>query len=82
MRSLASEEIVHIGPIMCKPNQRLARMRESFEKDRSVLADDYAYFTTQHAPTLQNKAARKSAELSETQSRERSETQSSDKTDD
>ena len=28
------------------PHERLARMRESFEKNRSVLAEDYKYFTT------------------------------------
>jgi hypothetical protein len=82
MQSLASAEIVHIGQIMCKPNQRLARMRESFEKDRSVLADDYAYFTTPHESIRPNKAARKSAEQSERRSREQSETPSSDRTDD
>ena len=50
------------------PQQRLARMRESFEKDRSVLAEDYKYFTTLGAPatprasTPWNKAAHKLAE--------------------
>ena len=28
------------------PAQRLARMRESFEKNKNVLAKDYKYFTT------------------------------------
>jgi hypothetical protein len=52
---------------MIKPNERLARMRKSFERNRSVLAEDYKYFTTQDEPMPresipQNKAARKSAE--------------------
>lgn len=62
--------------------QRLARMRESFEKEKSVLADDYAYFTTPHESIRPNKVERKSAELSETRSRERNETPSSDRTGD
>ena len=64
------------------PIQRVARMRESFDKDRSVLADDYAYFTTPRESIHPNKAARKSAELSAQRFQELSETQSSDKTDD
>ncbi len=28
------------------PNQRLDRMRKSFEKGKSVLTEDYKYFTT------------------------------------
>jgi hypothetical protein len=65
-----------------KPSQRLERMRASFEKDKSVLADDYAYFTTPHESIRPNKAARKLAERSEQQSQELSETPSSDKTGD
>jgi len=61
---------------------RLARMRKSFEKDKSILADDYAYFTMPRESIHPNKAARKSAERNERQSLERSETPSSDKTDD
>jgi hypothetical protein len=64
------------------PNQRVARMRAAFEKDKSLLVDDYAYFTTPRESIHQNKAAHKSAEQSELQSREQSETQSSDKSDD
>jgi hypothetical protein len=64
------------------PNQRLARMRGSFEADKSVLADDYAYFTTPHASIHPNKVEHTSAEQSERQSLEQSETQSSDKSDD
>jgi hypothetical protein len=67
---------------MITPQQRIARMRESFEKDKSVLADDYAYFATPRESIRQNKAARKSAERNERQSLEQSETQSSDKSDD
>jgi hypothetical protein len=70
------------------PDQRLERMRASFDANKSVLSEDYKYFTTpeglatQRAPTPQSKAARKSAEQSERQSLERSETPSSDRTDD
>jgi hypothetical protein len=64
------------------PAHRLARMRSSFEKDKSVLADDYAYFTTPRESIPLNKAARRSAEQIERQSLERSETPSSDKTGD
>jgi hypothetical protein len=52
---------------MTTPDQRLARMRKSFEKDRSVLTADYKYFTTPDAPTMprvsipQSKAAHRSA---------------------
>jgi hypothetical protein len=31
---------------MTTPDERLARMRKSFAKDRSVLTEDYKYFTT------------------------------------
>jgi hypothetical protein len=64
------------------PNQRLARMRGSFEKDKSILAADYAYFSTPRESIPQNKVARTSAGQSERQSLERSETPSSDKSDD
>ena len=63
-------------------NQRLVRMRDSFEKDKSVLSEDYEYFATPRESTPRNKAARKSAAQSERQSLERSETPSSDKTGD
>jgi hypothetical protein len=51
------------------PQQRLARMHEFFEKDRSVLAADYKYFITPDAimPRVsipQSKAAHKSEERS------------------
>ena len=62
-------------------DQRLARMRESFEEDRSVLAEDYAYFTTPHEPIRLNKAGRKLAEQSGRRSPKPSEKPSSDKTD-
>lgn len=57
-------------------------MRVSFEVSKSVLANDYAYFTTPHESIRQSKAERKSAEQSERQSPELSEKQSSDKTGD
>ena len=65
---------------MTSPDQRLARMRKSFETDRSMLADDYAYFTTPRESIPLNKAARKLAEQSERRSPKPSETPSSDKT--
>jgi hypothetical protein len=71
-----------IRDTMVTSRHRLERMRKSFEENKSVLADDYAYFTTPRESTRQNKAARKSAERSERQSREPSEKQSSDKSDD
>jgi hypothetical protein len=49
------------------PQQRMARMRKSFEKGKSVLTVDYKYFTTPdttpklHAPIRRNKVAHKSA---------------------
>jgi hypothetical protein len=67
---------------MPTPSERLERMRESFEKDKSVLADDYAYFTTPRESIHQSKVERKLEEQSERQSPELSETPSSDKTDD
>jgi hypothetical protein len=53
---------------MATPQERLTRMRKSFEKDKSVLAEDYKYFTTPDAPTTprastpRSKAAHKLAE--------------------
>jgi hypothetical protein len=49
------------------PSQRLARMRKSFEKDKSVLAEDYEFFITPdapkpHASIPRSKAAHKLAE--------------------
>jgi hypothetical protein len=70
------------------PHERLIRMRKSFERNKSVLAEDYQYFSTLHAPLMprapihRNKVARMSEEQCERQSQEQSETQSSDKTDD
>jgi hypothetical protein len=55
---------------MTTPQERLSRMRKSFEKDRSVLAGDYEFFTTPNAPVMphesipRNKAAHRSAERS------------------
>ena len=70
---------------MITPNERLERMRESFDKDRSVLADDYAYFTapdataTTRESTRQSKAERKSAEQNERQFQEQNGKQSLDR---
>lgn len=75
-------------PKAATPHQRLIRMRNTFEYNRSILVEDYQYFTapdgraTPHAPTRPNKAARMSVERSERQSQEQSETPSSDKSDD
>jgi hypothetical protein len=55
---------------MIAPNQRLERMRKSFEKDKSVLTAYYKYFITPDALATPresiplNKAAHKSAERS------------------
>jgi hypothetical protein len=60
-------------------------MRESFEADKSILADDYRHFTTPampHESIHQNKAARKSAEQSGRRASKRSEMPSSGRTDD
>jgi hypothetical protein len=65
---------------MIAPSQRLVRMRASFDRNFSILADDYRHFTTPRVPTRQNKAERKLVELSGQQSQERSETPSSDRT--
>ena len=52
---------------MTTPQQRITRMRKSFEKDKSVLTTDYKYFitpdaaATPRASILRSKAARKSA---------------------
>jgi hypothetical protein len=64
------------------PDQRTARMRESFERDKSVLAADYAYFTTPRESIHPNKVEHKSAERNGRQSPEQSEKLSSDKSDD
>jgi len=52
---------------MITSQERLDRMRKSFEKDRSVLMKDYKYFTTpkfsmSRASIHRSKAARKLAE--------------------
>lgn len=49
------------------PEERIKRMRESFEKDRSVLAEDYEHFTQPSTPdesSRPNKAVRKSGKSS------------------
>ena len=51
---------------MTTPQQRMARMRKSFEKDKSVLTVDYKYFVTPDATAMshesipRNKVAHKS----------------------
>jgi hypothetical protein len=40
------------GREMTTPQERLARMRKSFEKNRSVLTVDYKYFITPAAPSM------------------------------
>lgn len=60
------------------PHQRLARMRKSFAKNKSVLTEDYNYFTTPETPAMprvsipRNKVAHKSAEQSAPKSPKRS----------
>jgi hypothetical protein len=60
----------------------MIRMRKSFEKDKSILSDDYAYFTTLRESIHRNTVEHRSAERNERQSLERNETPSSDKTGD
>jgi hypothetical protein len=38
---------------MVMPHERRARMRKSFAKNKSVLTEDYKYFTTPDKPTKQ-----------------------------
>ena len=63
---------------MPTPHERLARMCKSFKKNKSVLIEDYKYFTTpdtRSKPRVsipQNKAAHKSAERSVPKSPKRS----------
>ena len=65
-------------PELVEDDERLARMRKSFKKDRSILAEDYKYFTTpdasakQHGPIHRSKAAHMSGELSVPKSPKRS----------
>jgi hypothetical protein len=40
---------------MAMPHERLARMRKSFAKDKSVLTEDYKYFITPDKPAKQPK---------------------------
>jgi len=37
---------------MTTPQQRMARMRKSFAKNKSVLTEDYKYFTTPDKPDI------------------------------
>jgi hypothetical protein len=37
---------------MTTSHERLARMRKSFEKDKSVLTEDYKFFPTPDAPAM------------------------------
>jgi hypothetical protein len=63
---------------MITPQQRMARMRKSFARGKSILAEDYKYFTTPDAAAMprvsipRSKAARKSAERSAPRSPKRS----------
>jgi hypothetical protein len=63
---------------MTTPHERMARMRKSFEKDKSVLTADYKYFTEPdatvkpHVSTPQSKAEHKSAGRSAPKSPKRS----------
>lgn len=59
------------------PEKRLERMRKSFAKDKSVLAEDYAFFTgpeaaTPDAPTPPSRVGRTSGAQSERRSPKRS----------
>ena len=59
------------------PEKRLERMRKSFDKDKSVLAEDYVFFTgakaaTPDAPTRPSRVVRRSGARSERRSPRRS----------
>ena len=41
------------GGQIITPDQRLSRMRKSFEKNKSVLTEDYKYFITPDKPAKQ-----------------------------
>jgi hypothetical protein len=75
-------------PKTLTPCERLIRMRKSFERNKSVLAEDYQYFSTleaslmPRAPIHRNKVARMSVGQCERRSQEQSEMPSSDKTGD
>jgi hypothetical protein len=57
---------------MTTPQERLARMRKSFERNRSVLTEDYKYFTTPDAPAKRrNKVAETSAARPASKSKKR-----------
>jgi hypothetical protein len=64
------------------PDNRMLRMRKSFEMDKSILVDDYMYFITPRAPIRQSKAERKSEEQSGRRSPKWSGTRSSGRIDD
>lgn len=52
-----------ISPDGIRPEERMARMRESFAEDFSILAEDYEYFagvSPQDVPIPPNKDSRKS----------------------
>jgi hypothetical protein len=40
---------------MTTPQERLARMRKSFERNKSVLTEDYKYFITPDKPAKQRR---------------------------
>jgi hypothetical protein len=55
-----------ISPDQIKPEERLQRMRESFNEDLSILAEDYEHFTgisPQDVPKPPNTDSHKSGEL-------------------
>ena len=54
------------------PQQRLTRMRASFEKKRAILVEDYEHYATPRVSSPPSKAPRKSAEQSSPQGPKRS----------
>jgi hypothetical protein len=48
---LRTGEFMRALPEMTTPQQRLARMRKSFAKNKIILTEDYKYFTTPDKPT-------------------------------
>ena len=64
------------------PQQRLARMRATFEKSRAILVEDYEHFATPRESSPPSTVARKSAGQSSRPAPKQSGKRSSGKSDD
>jgi hypothetical protein len=56
-----------VGFEMTTPHERLARMRKSFAKNKSVLTEDYKYFITPDKPDKQRAEQPKRRKLAKCQ---------------